>query len=180
MNIAMSWLYNVRKFFFSQSLKNLNRSKHQLIAWNEVNTISILVPFFSLDQQEQIQNALDYFSKKAIRVNILVYKQDDKQTTTFPSFSPKEIGWNLVPNSEAVNNFTNQETDVLFAFYAHENLTMDYIVQKSIARCKVGYFAENKTDCFDFMLKPNHNSSQTILQLIEQSIQYLQKIENKK
>lgn len=175
----MNWIYHVRKFFFSQTMKNINHSKHRLIPWNEVKSVSILLPHYHLKQQKQVQETIDFFAKKAIKVNILAFAQVDKQPLELPNFSSKEISWNFVPNSAAVNNFANQQTDVLFAFYAHENLTMDYIVAKSKAECKVGYFEESKTKYFDLMLMPNFDSTQSILQLIEKSIEYLQKIENK-
>ncbi|MBX2902586.1 MAG: hypothetical protein KF872_03435 [Chitinophagales bacterium] len=175
----MNWWYRLRRFFFLQSFKEIPQQEHRLLNWNSINQVCILLPNTTAHTAAEIQEAVSSLEKENISVSCLIFNENEKNNNPLPSFTSKDVNWHFVPKSTAIDKFTGQKADMLFAFYKHENLTLDFIVQQSKATCRIGYFDEAKTNQFEFMIKPTAGSNQTLLKLLTHSIQYLQKIENK-
>jgi hypothetical protein len=172
----MGCWYQIRKLFFLQAFRALPTQPHRLVSWAEVRQVGILLPHCEPTSTSEWRDAVNFLHKQNIAVHTLAWVREKQQQSDIPSFSNKEVRWNFVPDSKEIKAFTEQNFHVLFAFYPHENLTLDYIVQKSKAICRIGFFHEKKTSLFDFMIKSG-NSPLPLIKLIEQSIQYLQKIE---
>lgn len=171
----MNWWYRLRKFFFLQSFNTIKESEHNFVHWDNVKVVSILLSDNSATTQQELNDAIQFLTKENRVVVPLLFTEQDKVEEGKHLFSKKSLNWCFVPQNTVVTNFCNTKSDVLFAFYKHENLTMDFIVKQSSAICRVGIFNESKIDNFELMIKPKIGENPSLVKLIEQSIIYLQK-----
>ncbi|HRP39240.1 MAG: hypothetical protein M9931_00580 [Chitinophagales bacterium] len=174
----MNWWYSLRKFFFLQTFNAIRAKEHSFVNWEKVKTVSILLADNSATSQQELNEAIQFLAKENRAVVLLSFTEQEKVEGSEQLFSKKSLNWCFVPEGIAVTNFCNAKSDVLFAFYKHENLTMDFIVKQSSAKCRVGIFSEAKTDNFELMINPPTENILSLKKLIEQSITYLQKTEN--
>lgn len=174
----MKYLYQLRRFFFFQYIKkSVPLKEYALVNWDTVKHVSILLPDCSEKTITEIDEAVRFLNKENRTTKVLVFNDDIKKTCNLPSFNSKEISWNFLPKSTAVHQFLQDKSDVLFAFFPYENLPLEYIILQSKTTCRIGFFAEAKTHYFELMIHPTADKSQSLKDLIEQSIEYLKKTE---
>lgn len=174
----MKYLYRLRRFFFFQYLKrNIPQKEYALVNWDTVKHVSILLPDCSEKTIAEIDEAVRFLNKENRVTKVLVFNDNIKNTCKLPSFNSKEISWDFIPKSAAVHQFLQDKSDVLFAFFPHENLPLEYIILQSKTTCRIGFFAEAKTHYFELMVYPTAGKPQSLKNLIEQSIEYLKKTE---
>jgi len=68
-------------------------------------------------------------------------------------FALKELNWYYKPSSQFIDNFVNDEFDILFDFGAITQLPIMYINSMSKAKCKVGRYVEKYVDFYDVMVE---------------------------
>lgn len=66
----------------------------------------------------------------------------------------KDLNWYYKPKGEVSENFWQSAPDILFDFTFKPQLEVQYLVQLSNARFKVGCFTEDDND-YDLMIKPD-------------------------
>jgi len=73
-------------------------------------------------------------------------------------FALKELNWYFKPSSQFIDNFVNEEFDLLLDFGVSKQLPITYITSMSKAKCKVGRYVEKYTDFYDIMIEADENA----------------------
>lgn len=72
-------------------------------------------------------------------------------------FALKELNWYFKPSSEFIDNFVNDEFDLLLDFSISAQLPAMFISSMSKAKCKVGKYFEKYAHFYDVMIEANKN-----------------------
>ena len=91
----------------------------------------------------------------------------------FPCICTKDLSLNLTPKNKDVLQFINQKFDLLISLHTQECLPLEYISTASSALFRIGYYQENKTDAYDFMV---YGKSKSLRAFILQMESYMKKI----
>jgi hypothetical protein len=72
-------------------------------------------------------------------------------------FALKELNWYGKPSSQFINNFVNDEFDILFDFGLPTQLPIMFVSSMSKAKCKVGRYIEKYSDLYDIMIEADES-----------------------
>ncbi len=72
-------------------------------------------------------------------------------------YALKELNWYYKPSSQFIDNFVNDEFDILMDLGIPEQLPIMYITSMSKAKCKVGRYMEKYVDFYDVMIEAGEN-----------------------
>ncbi len=72
-------------------------------------------------------------------------------------YAMKELNWYFKPSSQFIDNFVNDEFDILMDFGAPTQLPIMYITSMSRAKCKIGKYLEKYVDFYDVMIEATEN-----------------------
>jgi hypothetical protein len=91
-------------------------------------------------------NAYGYVPQKEIPEEMLFWKN-------YSFITRKDLNWYLKPRGEAVEAFFEDDPDILIDFTQDMALELQYMVQLSGARFKIGCFTDQDND-YDLMINP--------------------------
>jgi len=74
----------------------------------------------------------------------------------------KNLNWYMQPGGEAVDLFKHEDPDMLIDFNTNHRLELQFLVQLSPARFKIGCFTEEKND-YDLMIKLSEQDDMSYL-----------------
>jgi hypothetical protein len=102
---------------------------------------------------------------------------DVSASLEFDYITKKELNLQLQPKSTVVNNFVEEKFDILIDMSSEDHIVLQYLVQKSAAKFKVGAQRLSYSSLFDLtiVLKPEEG----IRQLMKNIDRYLHVIKNK-
>lgn len=89
-------------------------------------------------------------------------------------FTKVNLDWRMEPNGDEVNSFLSRDFDILIDFEKEPCLPLRFILAKSNANFKVGYYAEANEPFYDLMLVTK--DSATFDDYIAQINHYLKRI----
>jgi hypothetical protein len=174
-----AWFGNNR---FLREIKKLDR-KREVISFDEASRIGILYDATDERDSETIKNYV-----KNIRTN---FKKDifaigyvDRNMVTknqFPQvgidfFTRKDLNFSLRPVSAVVNNFINEEFDILINLTTQKYYPLIYISALSKARFRVSRFSSNYSGYFDMMIKLSGDPPiKTVIDEIEHFLRLIKK-----
>lgn len=72
-------------------------------------------------------------------------------------FALKELNWYFKPSSQFIDNFVNDEFDILMDFGLSEQLPIMFISSMSKAKCKVGRYLKKYAELYDVMIEAGEN-----------------------
>lgn len=72
-------------------------------------------------------------------------------------FALKELNWYFKPSSQFIDNFVNDEFDILMDFGLPEQLPIMFISSMSRAKCKVGRYLKKYVELYDVMIEADEN-----------------------
>ncbi len=93
--------------------------------------------------------AFGYVRQKEIPQQMLFWKN-------YSFITKKDLNWYLKPTGEAVDLFYSKDPDIMVDFTRDLPLEIQFLVQLSTARFKVGSFTEEEND-YDLMIKLTDN-----------------------
>lgn len=175
----MNYWYRLMRFFFYSAVKNhpSAKYKHQLLSFASAKSIGIVYDGTSAEDVSSVEKFVEGLRQKSIQVETLTYLPKEKNAIPKPNtFSGKEVGISYKPAGEIVEQFCSKKLDVLFALFQHENLPLEFVVLTSQAKCRVGLYHPEKTNCFELMIKPSDKNS--IEENLNQSIALLNQVKN--
>lgn len=169
----------VGNFNLKRRLKQLNR-KVKTHNFNTAKTAGIL--FNSPDENsfEAIKDFLSYLSQNDMKVIALGYIPSKKipenflMRKGFNFYCKTDLNWYYKPKNEIIEQFINQEFDILFDLSIKDYFTVNYIGSLSNAAFKVGKHSNNAYHDFSIDIKANN----TVEYLIEQLKHYLTILNN--
>jgi hypothetical protein len=72
-------------------------------------------------------------------------------------YAMKELNWYFKPSSQFIDNFVNDDFDMLMDFGMPTQLPIIYITAMSKAKCKIGRYLEKYVDLYDVMIESVEN-----------------------
>lgn len=160
-------------------LKRKKRSVSREICVQNFNTAKSAVILFDTsdsDSFKAIKEFIKHLENEQIKVDTFAYvpqkevPQELLFLKNYAFISSKDLNWYKKPSGEAVEAFYAADPDLLFDFSMDLNLELQFLVQLSTARFKVGCFTEEQND-YDLMISLNDNREPSFL--AEQFIRYI-------
>jgi hypothetical protein len=169
----------IGRFNLKTRLKNLKR---HVITHNFNTAKSAGILFSSPDEQSfnAIKEFLSFLSNKDMNVIALGYIPSKKVPQQYLMrkginfYCNTDLNWYYKPKNEMIDQFINQEFDILFDLSIKQSFTTDYVGSLSKAAFKIGMHRENAYQ--DLVIDVNKNKS--IDYLIEQIKHYLNILNN--
>jgi hypothetical protein len=131
---------------------NFKTAKTAVILFDTADSSSFKVirEFQKFLESEQIKvKVFGYVHQKEVPQELLFLKN-------YAFITSKDLNWYMKPSGEAVEAFYDADPDLLIDFTPNLPLELQFLVQLSTARFKVGCFSEEQND-YDLMISLNDN-----------------------
>ena len=160
----MSTIFSkVRQFFFSHFLKKRLAAQKESKRKKQVNLksarkIGILFDATELTTRKTILDYVETLKDRQKVVRLLGYFDNRLKDNnfTFRHYNKANIDWAMRPKGEYVEEFINQDFDVLINLSPKSRKDAEYITALTGASLKVGPITDN-TNCYDLMLDTKQN-----------------------
>lgn len=176
----MNFIDNIRQsignYFLKKDIAKVNRSR-SIMNLDDAKTIGIV---FNASEEATyciVNDFVRFFQDNQKTVKALGFANFNRlphycfPKLTFDYFTKRDLNWYYKPGNSRVNDFINQEYDIVIDLCMHECFPLTYIFGLSKAKFKVGRFGEKYSDIYDFMLNVNHKISME--SYIKEIIHYL-------
>jgi len=174
---------NFRESIGKRVLKNRKKGLNRLVKVHNFNTARSAVLLFDTGNRESFQvikefrnfleekdikcSAYGYVAEKEIPQEMLFWKN-------YSFITRKNLNWYLKPSGETVEAFYGDDPDILFDLTLNQSLELQFLVQLSGARFKVGCFTEQEND-YDLMI--NLTQQCNVEMLAEQFKRYIKMLD---
>ncbi len=145
---------------------NFETAKSAVILFDasEPDTFQVIKDFRKFVESQGIKcAAFGYVKQKEIPQEMLFWKN-------YSFITKSDLNWYLKPTGESVESFYNQNPDMLIDFTRELPLELQFLIQLSSARFKIGSFTEKEND-YDLMI--NLTEQKDIAFLAEQIRHYV-------
>lgn len=162
---------NLKERLGKEILKRKKRGVSREICVQNFNTAKTAVILFDTADSESfkaIKDFIKYLEEKQISVSTFafVHQKEVPQELLFLKnyafITTRDLNWYKKPSGEAVQAFYAVKPDILFDFTMDMGLGLQFLVQLSEARFKVGSFTEEQND-YDLMISLNENTQASFL-----------------
>ena len=140
----------------SGKLKNFQRET-RVHNFKTASTAVILFDAEAPGSFKVIKEFLDFLKKEGISSSVFGYvnqKEVPQEMLFWKDFymiTRKDLNWYLKPGGEMVDLFYSHDPDILIDFTRDLSLELQFLVQLSSAKFKIGNFTEQKND-YDLMI----------------------------
>ena len=160
----MKWFKNIKRFLFLKKLRSdvnsLTKSPREMLNIGQAKKIGIL---FDASHAEDIITVTKYaesLSQKNKEVSILSFQNNSEKENSDPRFfNQLNVNWFNIPYKEKIDDFQQQNLDILIAAFVNECLPLEYVVATSNAKCRVGAFNDSKSDYYELMINTKKDAS---------------------
>lgn len=162
---------NLKERLGKKILKRKKRGVSREVCVQNFNTAKTAVILFDTADSESfkaIKDFIKYLEEKQISVSTFafVHQKEVPQELLFLKnyayITIKDLNWYKKPSGEAVEAFYSARPDILFDFTRDMDLGLQFLVQLSDARFKVGSFTEEQND-YDLMISLNDKTEAAFL-----------------
>lgn len=159
----MSIVKNIKRSLAENSLKTeLNSSGRIRIphkfSFESAKTVGILFDATNSEDYELVKRYVVYLREHRKKVKVIGYfSTKDIPALTYSKleydfFSAKEVNWLGKPSSVVINNFIQEEWDLMIDLNVHDHFPLRYIASMSKAKFKVGKYKEEDESIYDMMI----------------------------
>jgi hypothetical protein len=137
----------LKNFQRETRVHNFETASSAVILFNaEVpNSFNVIKEFLDFLKKEGIASSVfGYVNQKEVPQEMLFWKD-------FHMITRKDLNWYMKPGGEMVDLFHSKDPDILIDFTKDLSLELQFLVQLSSARFKIGNFTEQKND-YDLMI----------------------------
>ena len=152
--------------------------------FSEIKTVGILFDAANPEDFELIKRYVLYLREHRKRVKALGYfntKQIPPMAYSkleYDFFSTKELNWFGKPSSVVIQNFIDEDYDLLIDLNINDQFPLKYISALSKANFKVGKYNENEMEIYDMMIdSDNTKTLKYFLRQVDTYIIMLNKVE---
>ncbi len=156
--------HSIREKIFVRSLnekiKNRLQGKRRGLNFDKSRTIGILFDATNMENRNLVLEYAEQLRSQKKQVKLLGFfdsKMKD-ENFTFRHFNRSDIDWAFRPKGSNVEEFMNQQFDVLINLNTSSTTSTEYISALSKANFKVGPFTE-RTICYDLMIDTDQRTS---------------------
>lgn len=153
-------------------------------SFEKIKTVGILFDATNAEDYEIVKRYVVYLREHLKKVKVIgFFSSKEIPALTYSKleydfFSTKELNWLGKPASVIIQNFINEEYDLLIDLNVRDHFPLRYISALSKAVFKVGKFDENDTAIYDMMIDAdNTNTVKYFLRQIDIYITMLNKTE---
>ena len=136
----------VKDFVTKNSVKKRLLNVSLNASSNSIKKVGIVLDESYFYEKEALINELILNGILEENIEILVFKNAIKKNEIFdyPTFSYKDISWSATFEKQEVNNFINNEFDLLISYYDTEKSALLLVTHSSKASFKVGFSTVDK------------------------------------
>lgn len=141
-------------------LKNKKKGQHREVCVHNFETAKSAVIIFNASEPDTFQVIKDFrkfIENQGIKCAVFGYvkqKEIPQEMLFWKNYSfitKSNLNWYLKPTGESVDSFYNQDPDMMIDFTRELSLELQFLVQLSNARFKIGSFTEKEND-YDLMI----------------------------
>lgn len=185
----MSILQNIKQTVAGLYLKlelkdHVRNSKPNKFSFNQVKTVGILFDASNPEDFELVKRYIQYLREHRKKVKALGYypaKRIPDMTYSkleYDFFSAKETNWFGKPSAMVIQNFINEEYDLLLDLNIQDHFPLKYISALSKASFKVGKYTQKDVAIYDMMIdSDNTKTLKYFLRQVDVYITMLNKVE---
>lgn len=167
----------IKQWFANNALKKELEADPRIIQQTRFNffgvrTVGILFDASNPEDFELVKRYVVYLREHAKKVKVMGYfsaKQIPALTYSkleYDFFSSKEVNWFGKPTTHIIDNFINEEFDLLIDLNIHDHFPLKYISALSKAKFKVGKYKEEDESIFDMLI--DADNTQTLKYFLRQ------------
>ncbi len=166
----------VADYVFNKKIKALERT-HKVVSMEDARNIGILYDATDEGNYEVVTQYLRFLRNKQKEVKTLGFvdkkelPQNKFAKLGIDFFTKKHLNWQLIPTHPLVNNFINENFDILINLSVDKCFPLQYISAVSKAKFRVGRYELGHTNYYDLMI--NIETDSTLKNFIEQIDHYL-------
>lgn len=142
--------------------RNLQQAK---FSFDEAKTVGILFDAANPDDFELVKRYVVYLREHRKKVKVLGFfsnKQIPALTYSkleYDFFTLKELNWFGKPTTHILDNFINEEFDLLIDLNIHDHFPLKYIATVSKAKFKVGKYSEADLGIYDMLIDSDNTKT---------------------
>lgn len=160
----------------------VNRSR-QVASLNEAKSFGIIFDSGNKEDFELVKKYVNYLKEMKKKVKVVGYfsaKEIPEMTYSkleYDFFTDKDLNLFRIPSNTFVNNFMEEEFDVLINLNIYNHFPLKYIGAMSKAKYKVGRYSEENKKYYDMLIECQDDKS--FKYFLRQVDTYLSMINNK-
>ncbi|PKP12152.1 MAG: hypothetical protein CVU09_01275 [Bacteroidetes bacterium HGW-Bacteroidetes-4] len=164
---------------FLRSYTNDTEREVTITPLNKVQSVGVTFVVTNPKELETVKKVIKQIAKRGLNTFALGYIPEKKPNDFYLSektinfFYDKELDWLLRPDSDATLEFQQRHFDILIDLGSVEYPPMHYLLYKSKAKFKVGWFTNQEKSPFDLMI--NMAPEEGCESFISQVLHYLDK-----
>ena len=169
-------------YFLNREVSFLKRERN-IISIQEAKTVGIIFDSSDKEEFELVKKYINYLKEMKKRVKAIGYFSNDivpeltYSKLEFDFFTPKQLNWYQRPSNVFVENFINEENDVLIDLNIYDRFPLRYIGAASRSKFKIGKFSDKDKNIYDMMI--HQDESKGLKYFLRQVDIYLFMINNK-
>lgn len=178
----MSLFKNIKLSLANRSLKQeiLSSGRTRIpnkFSFDKVKTVGILFDATNVEDYDIVKRYVVYLREHLKKVKVIgFFSTKEIPALTYSKleydfFSVKELNWLGKPSSVIIQNFIDEEYDLLIDLNIHDHFPLKYISALSKAAFKVGKYDENDTEIYDMMI--DADNTKTVKYFLRQIDTYL-------
>ncbi len=152
--------------------------------FNEIKSVGILVDASNSEDFELVKRYVVYLKEHRKKVKVIGYFSAKKipdltySKLEYDFFSKKELNWFGKPKSAHIQNFMDEEFDLLIDLNIHDHFPLKYISSLSKGQFKVGKYNEKDLETYDMMIdSDNTKTLKYFLRQVDTYVTMLNKVE---
>lgn len=171
------FLNYIKDFFVKRRLKLSLQNVKGTTLTTAVKTVGLLVDESYFLEKESLIKELKANGIAEENIAIIVYRDKFRKSEGYerPTFGPKNLNWNVVIDNVIINDFVNEEFDLLISYYDIEKALLLLITSNSKAKFKVGFSSVDKR-LNHFMINTNAENHTVFTQELFKYLKILNKI----
>lgn len=141
----------------------------------DARSVGVLFDASNSNDAKVVLNYSKELKRQGKKVILMAYKNTKMLdgNEPYPCFCNKDLGMSMIPKTAQAQDFIARKFDLLIALHTQESLPLEYIATASSAKFRVGYYRQDKTHCYDFMV---YGKSGSLRAYIHQLESYMKKI----
>lgn len=185
MSIIKKIKQTIANAYLKLELKDhVREQKPNKFSFSQAKTVGIIFDAASPEDFELVKRYVLYLREHRKKVKVLGFypsKRIPEMTYSkleYDFFSAKELNWFGKPSNMVIQNFINEEYDLLLDLNINDHFALKYVSALSKAVFKVGKYNEKDVDMYDMMIdSDNTKTLKYFLRQVDIYITMLNKVE---
>lgn len=140
------FLNYLKDYFLKRILKNSFQNVKSISSSVSIQTVGVLIDESDFPEKEALIEELIAHGIAENNIKTIVYRDNLKKSEVYsqPTFSIKHLSWKAEITNPTVNDFINENFDLLISYYDVERAILLNITHNSKALFKVGFASIDK------------------------------------